>query len=316
MPLTLTLILIGVLSVLLLSAMHQIWMRQQTDTSLDDAILRTEAESALFHLRVQDFLAGDSRVDLREAITSMDRAIALAEAMVGGGAGLELKDLPELARSVGLRTPAAELKKLLLTFRAMGLLRINDAKRSGSSFPADFDYEFAQILEKTRSMELVCQANRVAIRRTSENLMLIMSLAWGLALCGATAAVWRVEMGRRVAESSLLAANAQLLGQATELSERRERPEGPVLSRSAALTGANESPQAEIRAPLGCGILSRREREVLQLIVEGKSNREVSEILFLSVRTVEAHRAAILRKLKLKNTAELVRYAVEKRCVV
>lgn len=69
------------------------------------------------------------------------------------------------------------------------------------------------------------------------------------------------------------------------------------------------------RAPLGCGNLSHREREILQLIVGGKSNREVAELLFLSVRTVEAHRAAILHKLDLRNTAELVRYAVEKRCV-
>jgi DNA-binding NarL/FixJ family response regulator len=56
--------------------------------------------------------------------------------------------------------------------------------------------------------------------------------------------------------------------------------------------------------------LSHREREVLQLIVEGKSNRDVADILLLSVRTVEAHRASILHKLDLKNTAELVRYAM------
>jgi DNA-binding NarL/FixJ family response regulator len=57
--------------------------------------------------------------------------------------------------------------------------------------------------------------------------------------------------------------------------------------------------------------LSHREREVLQLIVEGKSNRDVADILLLSVRTVEAHRAAIQHKLNLGNTAELVRYAFE-----
>jgi DNA-binding NarL/FixJ family response regulator len=57
--------------------------------------------------------------------------------------------------------------------------------------------------------------------------------------------------------------------------------------------------------------LSHREREVLQLIVEGKSNRDVADILLLSVRTVEAHRASIQHKLNLGNTAELVRYAFE-----
>jgi DNA-binding NarL/FixJ family response regulator len=57
--------------------------------------------------------------------------------------------------------------------------------------------------------------------------------------------------------------------------------------------------------------LSHREREILQFIVEGKSNRDVADILLLSVRTVEAHRASIQHKLNLGNTAELVRYAFE-----
>ena len=58
--------------------------------------------------------------------------------------------------------------------------------------------------------------------------------------------------------------------------------------------------------------LSTREIEVLKLIPEGKSNKEIAEILFISVRTVESHRAAILKKLKLKNTADLVKYALQR----
>ena len=58
--------------------------------------------------------------------------------------------------------------------------------------------------------------------------------------------------------------------------------------------------------------LSARETEVLNLIAGGKSNKEIAEILFISVRTVEAHRATILSKLNLRNTADLVRYAIEK----
>lgn len=58
--------------------------------------------------------------------------------------------------------------------------------------------------------------------------------------------------------------------------------------------------------------LSLRETEVLKLIASGKSNREIAEILFISVRTAESHRATILSKLNLRNTAELVRYSIEK----
>jgi DNA-binding NarL/FixJ family response regulator len=56
--------------------------------------------------------------------------------------------------------------------------------------------------------------------------------------------------------------------------------------------------------------LTAREREVMQLLAEGRSNREVSETLGISVRTTEAHRAHILQKLKLDSVAGLVRYAI------
>jgi DNA-binding CsgD family transcriptional regulator len=56
--------------------------------------------------------------------------------------------------------------------------------------------------------------------------------------------------------------------------------------------------------------LSAREREIVQLLAEGKSNKDVAAALGISVRTAEAHRASILRKLGVDSIAELVRYAV------
>jgi DNA-binding NarL/FixJ family response regulator len=58
--------------------------------------------------------------------------------------------------------------------------------------------------------------------------------------------------------------------------------------------------------------LTDREREVLQLVADGLTNAEVSKRLFISCRTVESHRASLKRKLKLKNEAEIIRYAFEK----
>jgi DNA-binding NarL/FixJ family response regulator len=57
--------------------------------------------------------------------------------------------------------------------------------------------------------------------------------------------------------------------------------------------------------------LSTREREVLKLIAEGKSSREIAEILYISVRTVDHHRANVMDKLKLRRTADLVKYAIQ-----
>lgn len=63
-------------------------------------------------------------------------------------------------------------------------------------------------------------------------------------------------------------------------------------------------------------LLTDREREVLQLLAEGRSNKEVAALLDVSVSTVETHRANLMQKLNLHNTAEIVLYAVRKRIIV
>ena len=59
-------------------------------------------------------------------------------------------------------------------------------------------------------------------------------------------------------------------------------------------------------------LLSEREREVFQLIAEGNSNKEIAALLSLSPATIETHRAHILQKLDVHNTADLVLYAVRR----
>ena len=59
-------------------------------------------------------------------------------------------------------------------------------------------------------------------------------------------------------------------------------------------------------------LLTPREREVLQLIAEGKSNKEAAAALFVSPTTIETHRARIMDKLDLHSTADIVLYAVRK----
>jgi DNA-binding NarL/FixJ family response regulator len=61
--------------------------------------------------------------------------------------------------------------------------------------------------------------------------------------------------------------------------------------------------------------LSLREREVLQLLSEGKVNKEISTVLHVSVKTTETHRSNMMRKLKLHSVAELVLYAVRNEIV-
>ena len=70
-----------------------------------------------------------------------------------------------------------------------------------------------------------------------------------------------------------------------------------------------------VQAPLGpeasvFSLLSNREREVLQLMAEGKSTNQIAECLHVSVKTVETHRQQIMQKLKMHSVAELTKYAI------
>jgi DNA-binding CsgD family transcriptional regulator len=67
--------------------------------------------------------------------------------------------------------------------------------------------------------------------------------------------------------------------------------------------------KAKSKEPAGSS-LTRREREVMQLVAEGHTNRSISDILKISIKTTETHRARIMKKLDLKSVADLVRYAL------
>ena len=68
--------------------------------------------------------------------------------------------------------------------------------------------------------------------------------------------------------------------------------------------------EAEERRRAAEDPLSDREREVLRLLALGHTNQEIANVLFISVRTAETHRAHIMQKLRISTRAELVRYAI------
>ncbi|RPJ86776.1 MAG: DNA-binding response regulator, partial [Acidobacteria bacterium] len=63
------------------------------------------------------------------------------------------------------------------------------------------------------------------------------------------------------------------------------------------------------------GLLTSREREILQMLAEGKTNKDIASLLNLSTYTVETHRSNLMQKLDLHSTVELVLYAVRKRII-
>ena len=85
----------------------------------------------------------------------------------------------------------------------------------------------------------------------------------------------------------------------------------PAISKSVVASWLNESknPQND-RAPL-----TKREQEVLKLLAEGNTNRQVAEKLHISIKTAETHRAHISEKLQMKSLADLVKYAIQERYI-
>ena len=81
------------------------------------------------------------------------------------------------------------------------------------------------------------------------------------------------------------------------------------------LGGFLDPGHASRAASAEAGRLSPREREIAQLLAEGKTNKEIAAKLGVSVKTIDAHRANIMRKLSLHSIAELVRYAIREKLI-
>jgi DNA-binding NarL/FixJ family response regulator len=116
---------------------------------------------------------------------------------------------------------------------------------------------------------------------------------------GAHGHVLKTDAGRTLVE-----AIRALLGRQTFFTERVQSVAGrrPNPPRAA----------ADRRAP---GRLTPRQREVVQLLTEGKSNKEIGVVLGMTTKTAETHRAHVMAKLNLHSMSELVRYAIRNRII-
>ncbi len=80
------------------------------------------------------------------------------------------------------------------------------------------------------------------------------------------------------------------------------------------LTEIMQEPKKK-EVPKGLKILNEREQDVLRLVAEGKTAKEIAEVLFLSRRTVENYKNSILKKLNLHKTSDLIKYAMEHKII-
>jgi DNA-binding NarL/FixJ family response regulator len=109
-----------------------------------------------------------------------------------------------------------------------------------------------------------------------------------------------------VADSTLISAVEML---------RRHKPFASARVSQSFLRAGSRHPESPDRRERARGRLTQREREIIQLLAEGKSNKEVAGVLGISVRTAETHRANIMLKLDLHSIVELVHFAVRNKII-
>ena len=88
-----------------------------------------------------------------------------------------------------------------------------------------------------------------------------------------------------------------------------------LTERVSVAAGSGAGPRRAAAVTRASGRLTPRQREVLQLLTEGKSNKEIGVLLGVTTKTAETHRAHILAKLNLHSMSELVRYAIRNRII-
>ncbi|MCC6416616.1 MAG: response regulator transcription factor [Gemmataceae bacterium] len=146
------------------------------------------------------------------------------------------------------------------------------------------------------------EAARQVVRRSPRTRVVILSMHSGIA--------YAAEAARAGATGYVLKeACAEELVQAIRAVAAGKRYFSPPLTEGAIAAYLR---QTEGRPADPFETLTEREREVLQLTAEGHSGVEVAARLFISPRTVESHRASLMRKLGVHNQKELVRYAVQR----
>ncbi|MBC7961563.1 MAG: sensor histidine kinase [Steroidobacteraceae bacterium] len=267
-----TILLIGILSVALLFGVYRIRVYQHINSVLNNTILHVEVNTAIFHMQIEEFISGDTTVNITDAIARMDKSIKLAEAIsYGGPIDSEQESLSGMVKMLGLQAQAEEMTSLLKSFKNLALWRLQSSRERGIGSDSDqqFDAMFNQILEKTVIIENVCKTNRDDYLLKSKRIVHGIYLLWAFVMVSATTVIWRIEVQRKRAEEALLESNSLLLSQAEELAAHRENLAGLVEQRTSELTAANERLRFEITERLQVEeTLRESDKQIRQLSAE------------------------------------------------
>src|SRR5689334_16039051 len=176
-----TILAIGMLSIIQFYAIYRIRVYQHVNAILNNAILHVEVETALFHLQIEEIIAGETTINTADAIAHMDKAIKLAEAISSGGPiDSDQESVAGMVKMLGLQARANEMKSLLMAFKNLALWRLENiaARGIGTATDQQFDARFDEILEKAAAIENVCKKNRDEYLQKSQRIVHSIYLLW------------------------------------------------------------------------------------------------------------------------------------------
>ena len=245
--LPITVLLIGMLSIVLLLWVERINERLSNDSAIVDAVMDVQIHTALYHLWLEEAIAGHVPVTVQDAMASLDQAIYLVNVTLDGGEA-ENEWIAEPLEDPEMRARAEVIKPLLMKLKTLGLERQqrSDKSGSGSALEHEFHAVFKQSLGNLRALEDILERDEA---RNLKKARLLFPGILGILVVivvTATAGLWNRERARRNAEEELLKAHEQLLSQTDELTGHREHLTELVEQRTTELTAVNELLRVEI----------------------------------------------------------------------
>jgi len=242
-----TLLLVGILSIVLLLWVERISERLSNDADIVDAIMDVQINTALYHLWLEEAIAGNVPVTAKDAMARLDQAIHLVDVTLHGGEA-ENDWIAEPLEEPELRARAEAIKSVLMKLKILGLERQQRSNKSGSG--SGLEHEFHAVFKESfgnlRALEDILERDEAANKEKSRLLFRGILVIWAFIVVAATAGLWSRERQRRSAEEELRKAHEQLLSQTEELTGHREHLAKLVEKRTAELTAANELLRVEI----------------------------------------------------------------------